>query len=341
MGCGTSIDGPAPGDAPAVRRRTSTTGSDRLVAASFEGVIAVRTLVALGLDETTVYRRCRFGGPWRRLLPGIIVLHNGTPTRREREIAALLYGGPDAVLTGTAACRHLGLRRLPEDETVHVLVPDHRQVRSAEFVVVERTTRMPRALERDGLACAPLVRAVLDAARRRRNPTSISALLAEPVQRRMVLVEQLEEELEAGCRRGTAAPRAVLRAVQAGVRSAAEFEAREWWVARELPPARFDVRLLRPDGRFLALVDAYVEEVGLVWEVDSVEEHFATPDQVEATARRQRLLRDVGLVVVSNRPSQVRDDPDGVERDLDHGLAIAAQLPDPDVLVVDAIAQRT
>jgi hypothetical protein len=307
------------------------------MAASVEGVIAVRTLVALGVDETTVYRRCRHSGPWQRLLPGIVALHNGTPTRREREIAALLYGGPDAILTGVAACRHHGLRRLDDDGTVHVLVPDHRQVRSAGFVVVERTTRMPRAVERDGVACALLVRAVLDEARRRREPTSIAALLAEPIQRRMLLVEQLEEELEAGCRRGTAAPRRVLRAVRAGVRSAAEFDAREWWTTRGLPPARFDVRILRPDGRLLAVVDAYVEDVGLVWEIDSVEAHFSTPDQVEATARRQRDLRDAGLVVVSTRPSQIGDDPDGVEKDLDNGLTVAAQLPAPDVRVVDAL----
>jgi hypothetical protein len=326
-----------PRDPVQVRAGKWTTESLRLAGASVGGVVAVRTLVALGLDETTVYRQCRHGGPWQRLLPGIVLLHNGRPTRREREIAALLYAGPEAVLTGISACRHHGLRRIGDAETVHVLVPHFRQVRSVGFVLVERTWRMPRALERDGLACAPLVRAVLDEARRRRDPTSIAALLAEPVQQRMLLVEQLEDELEAGCRKGTAAPRRVLRAVVAGARSAAEFEAREWWLRRGLPPARFDVRLLRPDGRLLAVVDAYVEDVGLAWEIDSVEAHFATPDQVEMTARRRRAMRDAGVVVVGNRPSQVHDDPDGVEKDIDDALTVAALLPVPDVIVVDAL----
>jgi hypothetical protein len=323
-----------------VRPGAWTTRQDVLAAASIEGVVAVRTLVALGVDETTVYRRCRHGGPWQRLLPGIILMHNGTPTRREREIAALLYCGPDAVLTGLSAARHHTLTGLPDVPTVHVLVPAHRQVRSVGFVVVERTTRLPRPIERAGLAVAPLTRAVLDEARRRRDPTSIAGLLAEPVRRRMLLVEHLVEELEAGCRKGTAAPRAVLRAVAAGVRSAAEFDAREWWSSRGLPPARFDVRILRPDGRLLALVDAYVEEVGFVWEIDSVEAHFATPDQVEATMRRRRSLRDAGLVVVGTRPAQVHDDPDGVEKDIDDGLTVAALLPAPDVVVAEELRRQ-
>ncbi|PVZ08516.1 hypothetical protein [Actinomycetospora cinnamomea] len=319
-----------------MRRGEWAVSPDLLMAASTEGVISVRALVALGVDETTAYRRCRQGGPWQRLLPGIVLLHNGTPTRREREIAALLYAGDFAVLTGLAALRHHGLRRVDEKgETVHVLVRADRQVRSAGFVVIERTTRLPRPLERDGLAVAPLVRAALDEARRRRDPALIAALLAEPVQRRMLVPEQLAEELEAGCRRGTAAPRVVVRSLLAGVWSAAEFEARDWWIARGLPDARFNVGVLDPRGRLLGIVDVIVEDVGFGWEIDSVEAHFATPDQVEATARRRRLLRGAGLVVVGSRPTQVRDDGDGVEQDILDGLAVAALLPAPDVRYVD------
>ncbi|MDD7937824.1 hypothetical protein PHK61_05240 [Actinomycetospora lutea] len=312
---------------------------EKLLAQSVDGVIAVRTLVALGIDETTVYRRCRHGGPWQRLLPAVILLHNGTPTRREREIAALVYCGAGAMLTGTSAPRHHSLRRLPDDDVVHVLVPAHRQIRSVGFVVVERTIRPPRPFERNTLAVAPLVRAVLDEARRRRDPTSIAGLLAEPVQRQMVLVEQLAEELEAGCRKGSAAPRAVLRALGAGVLSAAEFDAREWWESRGLPPARFNVRVLRRDGRLLAMVDVCVEDIGFVWEIDSVEAHFATRAQIEITARRRRALRDAGLVVVGTRPTQLRDDPDGVEKDVDDGLTVAALLPAPDVIYLDEVAR--
>jgi hypothetical protein len=186
------------------------------------------------------------------------------------------------------------------------------------------------------LAVAPLIRAVLDEVRTMRDATEIAAIIAEPVQRGRVLQEALLEELDAGCRRGSATPRAVLRAVIDGIRSAAEFEAREWWLAQpELPAARFNARVLDLDGRLVAIVDVLVEDVGFVWEIDSVEEHFARPDQVEATLERRRELHDVGLYVLSTRPGQRRDDPAGTLRDIRHGLAVAARLPSPSVRYED------
>ena len=64
-----------------------------LRAASTGGVIRARLLVDLGVPERTVYARCRDGGAWRRLLPGIILLSNGSPTREQMLTAALMHGG--------------------------------------------------------------------------------------------------------------------------------------------------------------------------------------------------------------------------------------------------------
>lgn len=122
------------------------------------------------------------------------------------------------------------------------------------------------------------------------------------------------------------------------MRSVAEFDARAWWLAQpELPPARFNVRVLDAAHRQVGIVDVLVEEYGFVWEIDSTEHHFATPDQVEATLWRQRALRAVGLHLVSTRPSQRRDDPDGTLRDLLDGLAVAAALPPPRATFEDDI----
>ncbi|GAA4886899.1 hypothetical protein [Actinomycetospora straminea] len=325
-----------------MRRGDWAVAPEVLWAASNEGVIAVRELELLGVPEATAYRRCRHGGPWQRLGPGIVALHNGAPTWRQLLIAGLLHGGPDALITGRAALRLHGLRHGPAPEKVHLLIPHPRQVRSWRTFHVERTSRMPWAVERGGLPVAPLTRALLDEARLMTDPTAIAGLLAEPVQRWLVTPAALLEELDAGCRKGSAAPRAVLRAVAAGVRSAAEFDARSWWLAQsELPPARFNVRVRDLSGRTVGVVDALVEDVGLAWEIDSVEHHFATPDQVEATARRQRALRGVGLHVVSTRPSQRRDDEDGVLRDVLDGLAVAAALPAPRATYADDIARAS
>lgn len=311
------------------------------MAAVDHGVITVRALELLGVPESTTYRRCLPGGPWVRLGPGIVALQSGPPSRQQLEIAALLHAGPGAMLTGMSAGRHHGLRRGPDPVDVHVLVHHSRQVRSHGLFVVERTRRMPTPQWRGGMPVAPIARAVCDEARRWRDPQTIAALFAEPVQQRRVLPSMLRRELDAGSRKGTATPRRVLGGVDAGARSAAEYSGREWWLAQpELPAARWNVRVLDDQGRLVAIVDALVEDVGFAWEIDSVEEHFATPEQVADTAARRRALRAVGLFVVSTRPSQWRDDPVGVLRDLRDGLAMAALLPAPNVVYADDLPRR-
>ena len=315
--------------------------TDRLWAASDEGVVRVLDLVALGLAESTAYRRCRKGGPWQRLAPGIVGLFSGEPTRRQREIAALLHAGPDAVLTGLSAARHHGLQRSPEPTDVHVLIRADRQVRSIPGVTVERTVRPPRPVLRNGLPVAPLDRAVLDAARRMKDPVAIAALLAEPVQRRMVHPVTLMAELDAGCRKGSSAPRSVLRSVVEGIRSAAEFTVREWWEAQpDLPKARFNVRVIDAGGDSCGIVDILIEEVGLGIEVDSTENHFATPDQVARDTIRLRGLRSTGLHMISIRPTQHRDDPAGTRRDMLDAIEVARCLPPPRVVYKDDLDPR-
>ncbi len=175
---------------------------------------------------------------------------------------------------------------------------------------------------------APIERCILDAVRRLRNESDIAALMTEPVQRRMVLKEALEDELESGCRKGSATPRKVLRAIGAGVRSAAEHEVREWWLAQpELAPVLMNVSLFDEDGGFLGIADIHDEETGLVVAVDSVEQHFATPEQVALTERQHRAYRSAGLHVIGVRPGRVRTDPVGLLRDVLDAERVAAALP--------------
>ncbi len=169
---------------------------------------------------------------------------------------------------------------------------------------------------------------MLDAVRRLRDESDIAAILTEPVQRRMVLKETLEDELDVGCRKGSATPRKVLRAIRGGVRSAAEFDVHTWWRSRpELGPVLFNVALFDEDGRLLGIADVYDEEVGLVVPVDSVEQHFATPEQVALTERQHRAYRSAGLHVLGIRPSRVRTDPDGLLQDVLDAVRVAAALP--------------
>ncbi|MDL5155883.1 hypothetical protein [Actinomycetospora termitidis] len=300
-------------------------------AAADDDTIHVHVLTGLGVPESTIYRRCLPDGPWTLVAPSTVRLSTGTPTRRQLARAGLVYGGAEAVLTGLDAARAHGLRRGELLEVVHVLIPATSRARSVPGIRVERTHRPLLSRTRDGLRVVPMERCVIDAVRSMSSRSDVAAILTEPVQRRMLLPETLVAELDAGPRRGTALPRAVLGAVVLGARSAAEVEFHDWWsTSLELSrwPVLLNVRLTVGDD-FLGIADGYLPDVGLVLPIDSVEQHFMTPDQVAAAERQHRAYRSAGLHVYGVRPSRVRGDPAGLHRDVLDAIAVAAQLPTP------------
>ncbi len=93
--------------------RRGTWGGDDLDAiyrVSRSGVIRTAELARLGVSNSAVHTRCRVGGPWQRILPGVILLRNGQPTPRQRSIAALMLSGDDSLLTGRSAMSEYGYR---------------------------------------------------------------------------------------------------------------------------------------------------------------------------------------------------------------------------------------
>jgi len=290
----------------------------------------------VGLPSATVSKRCRVGGPWRRLLPGVILMQTGAASDTQRVAAALAYAGGDALLTGAAACRMYGLRRVPPGKQIHVLVPASRQPATAGFVLVERTTRMPSTLSVDGWPTAPRVRAVLDAARRMRRLDGVRALIAEAVQRGLCTVDELVAELEAGSRAGSARPRRVLRELAAGTHSVAEITAQQL-TARSavLPPLRWNVPIYDERGTFIAIPDAWADDVALAWEIDSYEFHLS-PEQYDRTLRRHATMLASGIVVAHTTPARLRREPDQVLRELEAAYRHALQRPRPLVFMASA-----
>lgn len=304
--------------------------ADELIRDSRGGVIRVQRLIRLGVPEATSYKRCQPGGPWRWLLPGIVLLSSGAPTRRQQVDAALLHCGPAAVVTGTEAVRRHGLVRVPADPLVHLLVPESRHIRSAGFALVERTIHMPEPVCRDGVPLAPLDRAVLDAARRWRKIDPVRALLSEAVQRGRCRPAELLAELNSGSSRGSALPRRVLAEIDSGVRSVAEAHGLRLWMASRLPKAMWNRPVFDSAGQFIAMPDAWCDEVALAWEIDSFEWHLDAKGYAKTIARNTRYA-GAGIVVVQTLPSRIRDDPQGVIAELRAAYAAAKARPRPPV----------
>ncbi|MDV6012031.1 hypothetical protein F8178_05990 [Haloechinothrix sp. LS1_15] len=261
----------------------------------------------------------------------MILLRNGTPTRAQAIDGALRYAGEGAVVTGLAAAGLYGLTKFTTGGQVHLLIPQDRKRVSAGYALVERTTRTPATILRQGFPVAEPTRAVLDAVRRMRDRAAVEALLAESVQRRWTTPHRLRRELEDGSDRGSALPRAVLSAIESGARSTAEARGVQLAKRSGLPPMRWNVRLRTRDGLALPTPDGWIDDVCLAWEIDSFEYHLA-PSDYARTLRRHAAMTSHGIIVVHTLPSRLTSEPEAVIAELRAAYEQAARRPRPDII---------
>jgi hypothetical protein len=312
---------------------------DNLIAQR-QGVCRRAELQRAGVPSSTVSFRLRPNGPWRRLFPGVVMTYSGVPTRRQLLLAALAYAGGGAILSGHAALGLYGVRAAKIAEPIHVLIPHRRRRRSVDGVITERTTRLPDHRSRDGLPCAPVERALIDAARMMTDLNETRALVSEVVQRGLVTVAQLAEELRTCQKGGTALVRAVLAEVTEGVRSAAEAQAREHIKAANLPQPLWNYDVYDADGQWLGRPDVLWPEHGVVVEIDSLEWHLS-PALYRRTQARQRRLARGGLVVLPVTPAAVRDQPRAFIEEVKIALAEAQRRPRPAITVRNPVITDT
>ncbi|MGW4394598.1 hypothetical protein ACWEHA_04855 [Amycolatopsis nivea] len=307
------------------------THPEMLAQHSTHQAIRAVTLKSLGMNSRVIYRRCLPGGPWRRLLPGIVLLHNNDPTPDQLVHAALLYAGESAIVTGEEACLRYGLR-LPEPEGprhIHLLVPHRQKLNSSEFVTIERTRHLPAPWLRAGIPLAPPVRATTDLVRRIRDAERVSQILIEAVQRGGCAPQALAEELDRGTKRGTAIPRRLL-AEWSDIRSVAEAEAHKLAKSLPRPPTHQNVALYDYEGQYAGRPDFWWDDVGLAWEIDSVEFHFRSADYARTLHRNTRYAA-LGITVVQTLPSRLRTEPKAVLTELGDAYRAAEVRPRPPV----------
>jgi len=282
-----------------------------------ERVATHAELVGAGIPLSTVTSRIQPGGRWQRLLPGVVVMHTGHPSKRERLIGALAYAGPDAVLSGMAGLELHGLRDI-RPGAVQVLVPHDRRRQNHGYVIVERTRKLPTpdtVREIAGLPTADLARCVVDACRRLEDLNAIRNLVADAVQNHGLAPSALASALRCAGRQRTALSRLVLAEIDAGVRFAAEARAREVILDAGLPEPFFNVELMDDEGRVFAVPDGYFPKWACGYQVDSRRWHLS-PDDYERTTRQRGYAGRFGVLILSVTPQRVFEDPDGFVADV-------------------------
>jgi hypothetical protein len=258
-----------------------------------QGLLTRAQVLAAGHADMFIYRRIR-SGSWHRVLTGVYCVTGGALTEEQRRVAAALYGGPSAQITGPSALAWYGFRTLPGTGDVQLLVSHETRCRSHGFVVVKRALTLDAHARHTALyRVAGPARAVIDACRELRELRTVRAVVAEAVQRFRVPLTVLDEEVRRAARSRTAVVRKVLAEISGGARSAPEALARAVLEASPVLAGRvlWNPRLSLEDGRSLPTPDGYLPDAGLAIEVDSREFHLSPEDWARSLERHNILGR--------------------------------------------------
>jgi hypothetical protein len=238
------------------------------------------------------------------------------------------------VLTGVAALELYGLRRLPRQTRIHLLVPSDNQRATTSHVIVERTARMPAQVTRHGLACAPFPRALTDAARRSTEIDEVRAMMAEAIQRRFCTPRQIIDEVRDGPIRHSKLAHRVALEIADGIRSPAEGWLREAFIRFHVPPPRWNAILRNATtGQTIAVPDALWADSCLIAEVDSRDYHLS-PDDWQRTQERHTRLTALGFVILHFAPTRIKADPETVCIEVGAALAANTGRPWPQSVVM-------
>ncbi|MGA5728757.1 hypothetical protein ACPCI1_08910 [Streptomyces seoulensis] len=294
-------------------------------------VLTAAQLRTHGVTTAELNERCRTDGPWRLLLPNVVLLHPGSPTSEERLHGALLYasresvpgvpaqpgaGDPhrgayaEAMLTGLAALALHGLPSAPpllSLERIDVLVPRLRRLRSTGYVRVVRTPDLPAARPVAGLPVAPVARAVADAVAHLTDADTVRRLLAEAVRDGHCDPAALVRELTEARLMGRAHVVDAVDSLVAEGRAAAEDRLYRMVTGYGLPDPVWNVDLRLPGGPHLGGLDAYWPEQAVAVELDT----RAPRQDEDATwpeyARKREHLERLGITVVHITPKKLRE----------------------------------
>lgn len=298
----------------------------------FDHLVApIRELHALGISTHAIYERCRPGGPWQRIEPNLILLTDEPPNRTQRIHAALKAAGKDAVLTGVDALKLHGMSGARLDSPIHVLVPARRrQPGLVDGVLYDRTHQLPEPLHLNGFPVAPLPRATVDTVRRTKAHDLVETVLAETIYKGKITPATIRDELDRLGPKGVALPRRKLAQIDDKVRSIAQSWAKRLVQQAGLPTPEWRVPITSPNGAHVATTDAWWDEVGLAWEVDSYAFDLSPADATAALTRAARLTAS-GVLVLHTSPTQLREEPAKVADLLRTAYGKAKARPRPEV----------
>ncbi|MCS0606388.1 hypothetical protein NX794_35045 [Streptomyces sp. LP11] len=294
-------------------------------------VLTAAQLRSHGVSSAEQSEQCRPDGPWRQLLPNVVLLHPGPPTGEERLHGALLYaarekapGVPaqpsaesphrplygEAMITGLAALALYGFSATPHllsADRVDVLVPRQRRLRSTGYVRVLRTATLPTPRVVTDLPVAPVPRALADAVAEPTDADAVRRLLTEAVRGGHCEPAAVVRELtQAKLLNRPHVVDAVDSLVAEG-RSIAEDRLYRMVHEHGLPDPVWNVDLRLPGGPHLGGLDAYWPDQAVAVELDTRAPRHDEDTLWSEYARKREHLERLGITVVYLTPRKLRE----------------------------------
>lgn len=276
-------------------------------------VVARRAeLRATGITDDRIRTAMRTGR-WQEPIRGVVVPHAGALTQQERWLVALAFTGDEAALSHHSALRVWGakadelaaaarvagvrgeFRAPPEGGMAEVSVPHGRHLVSRGFVVVHQSRRPLEAVPVGPVRVVNPARAAVDVALTARRRADVDHVVSDVLQRGLVTVEQLVDELRRAGRAATPWLRSAIADAGRGMRSVGESELRRVVLAAGLPEPEWNAPIETSAGTFY--VDALWRRKRVAAEADGVGYHFSAKDWGE-DLRRQNALHGERLVLL-------------------------------------------
>ncbi|MGW0709652.1 hypothetical protein ACWD4G_27485 [Streptomyces sp. NPDC002643] len=299
-------------------------------------VLTAAQLRQQGVTPAEMSEQCRPGGAWQLILPGVYLLHPGPATPEERLHAVLSYatrgreaapGVPaqpnrgehqaqpparytDAVITGLAALTLHGFSSAPpllSLDTIDVLVPRMRRLRSVGCARIVRTPAMPTPSYITGLPVAPVPRALADAVAELTDAVAVRRLLTEAVRGGHTEPAAVVRELTQARLLNRQHVVDAVDSLLAEGRAIAEDHLYRMVREYALPDPVWNVDLRLPGGPHLGGLDAYWPEQAVAVELDTRAPRQEDDALWSEYARKRETLERLGITVVHITPKKLRE----------------------------------
>lgn len=321
------MDGPRPPGSRRVTLHRVSTRREFPVHPGQEGLATLHQLAAAGWTRAAVRHRLRT--VWHQPAPGVVAPHRVSLSTTGLLVAAGLWAGPHAVLTGVAALRWWGVEA-PTGHRALFLAPAAQRARQCALAELRRSRRPPpestRSIGRSGpLRVASAAAAMVDAACRQAvMGDDAEALTISLLQRGLATPEEVAEAL-------AGRPRRLTEGVSRGV---AAFTQGAW-----SRPERVLQELTRSAGlggmlanhtvwcgsRRLGVPDGFFPDAGVVVQVHSRRHHQGVDDrggdQWARTVEADSAYSEAGLLVVGVTPWSLHRRPQEVVQRIRRALA--------------------